>query len=96
MRGADQKQEAMFSYISPEKRVPVDHPLRAIREVVDGVLKEMSPRLARLYAQAGRPSIAPERLLRALLLQICYSLRSERLLMEQLDYNLLFRWFVGM
>src|SRR3990172_6652912 len=96
MRGADQKQEAMFSNISPEKRVPVDHPLRAIREVVDGVLKEMSPRLARLYAQAGRPSIAPERLLRALLLQIFYSLRSERLLMEQLDYNLLFRWFVGM
>jgi len=96
MRGADPKQEAMFSYISPEKRVPVDHPLRAIREMVDAVLKEMSPRFARLYAQVGRPSIAPERLLRALLLQIFYSIRSERLLMEQLDYNLLFRWFVGM
>ena len=96
MRGSDPKQEAMFSYISPEKRVPLDHPLRAIREMVDAVLKEMSPRFARLYAPVGRPSIAPERLLRALLLQIFYSLRSERLLMEQLDYNLLFRWFVGM
>src|SRR3989304_2748352 len=95
-RGADQKQEAMFSYVSPEKRVPTDHPLRAIREMVDAALKDMSPRLARLYAQVGRPAIAPERLLRALLLQIFYSIRSERLLMEQLDYNLLFRWFVGM
>jgi len=96
MRGADQKQEAMFSYVSPEKRVPSEHPLRPIREMVDRVLKEMSPRFARLYAKVGRPSIAPERLLRALLLQIFYSIRSERLLMEQLDYNLLFRWFVGM
>ena len=96
MRGADEKQEAMFSYISPEKRVPSEHPLRPIREMVDRVLKEMSPRFARLYAKVGRPSIAPERLLRALLLQIFYSIRSERLLMEQLDYNLLFRWFVGM
>jgi transposase len=96
MRGEDQKQDAMFSYVSPEKRVPEDHPLRAIRAMVDQVLKEMSPRLARLYAKVGRPSIAPERLLRALLLQIFYSVRSERLLMEQLNYNLLFRWFVGM
>lgn len=96
MRGADDKQEAMFSYISPDKRVPSDHPLRPIRAMVDGVLKEMSPRFARLYAQVGRPSIAPERLLRALLLQVFYSIRSERPLMEQLDYNLLFRWFVGM
>jgi transposase len=96
MRGADEKQEAMFSYISPERRVPSEHPLRPIREMVDSALKEMSPRFARLYAQVGRPSIAPERLLRALLLQIFYSIRSERLLMEQLDYNLLFRWFVGM
>jgi transposase len=96
MRGADQKQEAMFSYISPDQRVPREHPLRPIREMVDGALKEMSPRLAGLYAKVGRPSIAPERLLRALLLQIFYSIRSERLLMEQLDYNLLFRWFVGM
>jgi len=95
MRGADEKQEAMFSYISPDKRVPSDHPLRPIRTMVDGVLKEMSPRFARLYAKVGRPSIAPERLLRALLLQLFYSIRSERLLMEQLDYNLLFRWFVG-
>lgn len=96
MRGEDGKQEAMFSYISPEKRVPGDHPLRPIRAMVDEILKEMSPRLAKLYAEVGRPSIAPERLLRALLLQIFYSVRSERLLMEQLDYNLLFRWFVGM
>lgn len=96
MRGEDEKQDAMFSYISPEKRVPEDHPLRPIRAMVDQVLKEMSPRFARRYAKVGRPSIAPERLLRALLLQIFYSVRSERLLMEQLDYNLLFRWFVGM
>ena len=96
MRGEDLKQDAMFSYVSPEKRVPEDHPLRPIRAMVDPVLKEMSPRFARLYAQVGRPSIAPERQLRALLLQIFYSVRSERLLMEQLDYNLLFRWFVGM
>ena len=96
MRGEDPKQEAMFSYVSPERRVPQDHPLRPIRGMVDGILKEMSPRFARLYSDVGRPSIAPERLLRALLLQIFYSVRSERLLMEQLDYNLLFRWFVGM
>jgi len=96
MRGEDAKQEAMFSYVSPERRVPQEHPLRAIREMVDGILQEMSPGFARLYSDRGRPSIAPERLLRALLLQIFYSVRSERLLMEQLDYNLLFRWFVGM
>src|SRR5216684_1926817 len=96
MRGADEKQEAMFSYVSPEKRVPSEHPLRPIRGMVDTVLKEMSPRFARLYAQVGRQSIPPERLLRALLLQIFYSIRSERLLMEQLDYNILFRWFVGL
>ena len=96
MRGDDPKQEAMFSYVSPERRVPAEHPLRAVREMVDSILKEMSPRFARLYSSVGRPSIAPERLLRALLLQIFYSVRSERLLMEQLDYNLLFRWFVGM
>jgi transposase len=96
MRGADEKQDAMFSYISPDQRVPEDHPLRPLRALVDAILKEMSPRFARLYAQVGRPSIPPERLLRALLLRIFYSVRSERLLMEQLDYNLLFRWFVGM
>jgi transposase len=96
MRGEDSQQEAMFSYISSEKRVPAEHPLRAIRAMVDAVLREMSPRFAKLYSDVGRPSIAPERLLRALLLQIFYSVRSERLLMEQLDYNLLFRWFVGL
>ena len=96
MREEDEKQGDMFSYVSPEKRVPQDHPLRPIRILVDQILKEMSPRFARLYAKVGRPSIAPERLLRVLLLQIFYSVRSERLLMEQLDYNLLFRWFVGM
>src|SRR5579859_1821539 len=96
MRGEDQQQGAMYSYISPEQRVPQEHPLRAIREIVDGVLKAMSPGFARLYAANGRPSIAPEKLLRALLLQVLYTVRSERLLMEQLDYNLLFRWFVGL
>jgi len=96
MRGHDEHQDEVFSYISPEERIPQDHPLRAIRRLVDQILKEMSPQFAKLYAKDGRPSIAPERLLRALLLQIFYSIRSERLLMEQLDYNLLFRWFVGM
>jgi hypothetical protein len=96
MRGEDGKQEGMFSYVSPEKRVPPDHALRLVREMVDGILKEMSPRFAGLYSDRGRPSIAPERLLRALLLQVFYSVRSERMLMEQLDYNPLFRWFVGM
>ncbi len=96
MRGEDEKQQDMFSYISSEQRVPADHPLRAVREMVDQILKEMSPRFARLYSDVGRPSIAPERLLRALLLQIFYTIRSERLLVEQLNYNLLFRWFVGM
>ncbi len=96
MRGADQKQDWMFSYISAEKRVPQDHPLRAIRTMVDVVLKDLSPLFEGLYAKTGRPSIAPEKLLRALLLQVLYSVRSERLLMEQLDYNLLFRWFVGL
>ena len=86
----------MFSYVSPEQRVPPDHPLRAVRALVDDVLREMSRAFAGLYAAVGRPSIPPERLLRAQLLQIFYSIRSERLLMEQLDYNLLFRWFVGM
>jgi transposase len=96
MRGDDNQQEGMFSYVSPEKRVPADHPLRPIRKMVDEILKEMSPQFAKLYSEVGRPSIAPERLLRCLLLQIFYSVRSERMLMEQLQYNLLFRWFVGM
>src|ERR1700721_20986 len=95
MRGDDNQQEGMFSYISPEKRVPEDHPLRPIRKIVDETLKEMSPRFAKLYSDVGRPSIAPERLFRSLLLQIFYSVRSERMLTEQLQYNLLFRRFVG-
>jgi transposase len=96
MRGDDLQQGAMFSYLSPEQRVPADHPLRPIRQMVDTVLKRLSPRFEGMYAEGGRPSIAPEKLLRALLLQCLYSVRSERLLMEQLDYNLLFRWFVGL
>jgi transposase len=96
MRGDDPHQAAMFSYISPEERVPHDHPLRTIRVLVDAVLKELSPRFDRLYSATGRPSIAPEKLLRALLLQVLYTVRSERLMMEQLNYNLLFRWFVGL
>ena len=96
MRGTDDQQATFFSYVSPEQRVPHDHPLRAIRELVNTVLRELSPRFATLYATEGRPSIAPEKLLRALLLQVLYTVRSERLLMEQLDYNLLFRWFVGL
>ena len=96
MRGDDDQQEGIFSYISPEKRVPADHPLRPLRKIVDEILKEMSPKFQKLYSKVGRPSIAPERLLRSLLLQIFYSVRSERMLIEQLQYNLLFRWFVGM
>lgn len=96
MRGDDRQPDAMFSYVSAEQRVPQDHPLRAIRALVDEVLRDMSREFDGLYARVGRPSIPPERLLRAQLLQIFYSIRSERLLMEQLDYNLLFRWFVGM
>src|SRR5580704_16461601 len=96
MRGDDQQQSNVFSYVSLEDRVPADHPLRPIRKTVDIVLKAMSREFHRLYAEGGRASIAPERLLRALLLQVFYSIRSERLLMEQLEYNLLFRWFVGL
>jgi transposase len=96
MRGDDHQQAGMWSYIAPEQRVPLDHPLRPIRAMVDAILVELSPAFAKLYAPVGRPSIPPEKLLRALLLQVLYSTRSERLLMEQLDYNLLFRWFVGL
>ncbi len=96
MRGPKSDQAAMFSYISAEDRVPADHPLRAIGTVVDAVLARMSPQFARLYAKRGRPSIAPEHLLKALLLQVLYTIRSERQLMEQLDYNILYRWFVGL
>src|SRR4029077_11342773 len=97
MRGDDQQlQTGMFSYVSLEDRIPADHPLRGVRTLVDAVLAGMSKDFDGLYSQVGRPSIAPERLLRALLLQVFYSVRSERLLMEQLNYNLLFRWFVGL
>jgi transposase len=97
MRGNDVKQQAgMFSYVSLEERIREDHPLRAVRKLSDQVLKSMSGKLGKLYSEVGRPSIAPERLLRALLLQAFYSIRSERQLMEQLNYNLLFRWFVGL
>ena len=96
MRGPDDQTGHMFSYLSPEQRVPADHPLRAIRALTDTALRSMSRRFATLYAKTGRPSIPPEQLLRALLLQVLYSVRSERLLMEDLNYNLLFRWFVGL
>ena len=96
MRGADEQPGSMFSYISPEERVPKDHPLRAVRRMTDRALERLSPRFDTLYVKFGRPSIAPEKLLRALLLQALYSIRSERQLMEQLDYNILFRWFVGL
>jgi transposase len=95
MRGRDKQQEGMFSYISTEKRVPIDHPLRRVRKMTDAALTEMSAKFEELYSRFGRPSIAPEKLLRALLLQALYSVRSEGLLMEELNYNLLFRWFVG-
>jgi transposase len=96
MRGNDQQQGHVFSYISPEQRVRKDHPLRPIRTMVDKVLKELSPEFNKMYSKVGRPSIPPEQLLRALLLQMLYSVRSERLLMEEIDYNILFRWFVGL
>ncbi len=96
MRGSDYNQSAMYSYLSPEERVPTDHPLRPIREMCNVALRQLSGRFERLYSNIGRPSIPPEQLLRALLLEILYTVRSERLLMEQLQYNLLFRWFVGL
>src|SRR5438067_1893548 len=96
MRGADDQAGAMFSYVSLEDRVPQDHPLRAIRRITDRALERMSPQLGALYVRFGRPSIPPEKLLRALLLQALYTIRSERQLIEQIDYNLLFRWFVGL
>jgi transposase len=97
MRGDDQQlQSGMFSYVALEDRIPADHPLRGVRKLVDSVLTGMSKDFDGLYSEVGRPSIAPERLLRALLLQVFYSVRSERLLVEQLNYNLLFRWFVGL
>jgi len=96
MRGNEQEQGFVFSYLSAEQRVRQDHPLRAIRAMVDQALKELSPEFDKMYSKVGRPSIPPEHLLRALLLQMLYSVRSERLLMEELDYNILYRWFVGL
>src|SRR5438270_9758983 len=96
MRGVDAQQSAMFSYLSPEARVPGDHPLRAVRAVTDQILAQLSSVFSSMYSSLGRPSIPPEKLLRALLLQILYTVRSERMLVEQLNYNLLFRWFVGL
>jgi transposase len=96
MRGDERVQDEMFSYVSLEQRVPQDHPLRAVRKLTDAVLRTLSAEFDALYAESGRPSIAPEYILRALLLQVFYSVRSERLLVEQIDYNLLFRWFVGL
>src|SRR5690242_20616954 len=96
MRGSNVQTEGLFSYVSCRARVPAGHPLRPIRALVDGALKVLSPAFETLYATVGRPSIPPEKLLRTLLLQAFYSVRSERQLIEQLDYNLLFRWFVGL
>ena len=96
MRGPDEQPGYLFSYVSAESRVPADHPLRPLRTVVDAALRRLSPRFERLYVRWGRPSIAPEKLLRALLLQVLYTIRSERQLVEQLQYNLLFQWFVGL
>jgi transposase len=96
MRGDDQQSGHLFSYLSPEQRVPADHPLRAIRQMTDEALRQLSPQFEAIYATTGRPSVPPEQLLRALLLQALYTVRSERQLVEQLEYNLLFRWFVGL
>src|SRR5882762_10079628 len=96
MRGHDYDQSRMFCYLSPEEMVPVDHPLREIRKMTDVALRELSRRFARLYSDLGRRSVPPEKLLRALLLQVLYSIRSERMLMEDLRYNMLYRWFVGL
>jgi len=96
MRGDDPRNDSMFSYVTPEARVRPDHPLRPIRRMTDAALERLSPRFDRLYSTTGRPSIPPEKLLRALLLQMLYSIRSERLLMEELDYSVLYRWFVGL
>jgi transposase len=96
MRGLDHQQSAIFSYLSPEQRVPADHPLRPIRQITDQILAQLTDLFSKIYSSIGRRSIPPEKLLRALLLQVLYTVRSERMLMEQLEYNLLFRWFVGL
>src|SRR5256885_792907 len=96
MRGIDHQQSDMFSYLSPEQRVRKDHPLRAVRAMTDEILNSMSPLFDAMYAEGGRPAIPPEKLLRAQLLQMLFSVRSERLLMEEIDYSILYRWFVGL
>ena len=96
MRGDLLDDEGMFSYLTPAQRVPKDHPLRPIRRLVDEVLIELSPVFQRMYARTGRPSIPPERIIRALVLMMLYSIRSERQLMEPINFNILFRWFVGL
>src|SRR3954464_6594841 len=96
MRGIDHQQSDMFSYLSPEQRVRTDHPLRRVRAMTDEILSNMSPLFDAMYAEGGRPSIPPEKLLRAQLLQMFFSVRSERLLMEEIDYSILYRWFVGL
>jgi transposase len=96
MRGIDHQQSDMFSYLSPEQRVRKDHPLRSVRAMTDEILERMSPLFDAMYSAGGRPSIPPEKLLRAQLLQMLYSVRSERLLMEEIDYSILYRWFVGL
>ena len=96
MRGSEQHQESLFSYVSVESRIPQDHPLRAVKRMVEQTLVALNRDFTQMYSQMGRPSIPPEQLLKALLIQVLYSIRSERMLMEQLDYNMLFRWFVGL
>jgi transposase len=96
MRGSDSRNEVLFSYVNLEERVPAAHPLRKIRSIVNSALAVLDAEFAALYAAEGRPSIPPERLLRAALIQILFSIRSERQLMEQMQYNLLFRWFAGL
>src|SRR6186713_2474073 len=96
MRGAESGQQVLFSYVAIDARIPADHPLRAMKQLLEPVLGDLAPRFATMYAEGGRPSIPPEHLLRALLLQVLYTIRSERQLIEQLEYNLLFRWFVGL
>jgi transposase len=96
MRGAERQQSTFFSYVVPEQRIPASHPLRRIRALVDQALGALGPQFDALYAAGGRPSIPPEQLLRALLLEVLFTIRSERQLMEQLDYNFLYRWFVGL
>jgi transposase len=96
MRGEERQQGKLFSYVSPEQRIPLKHPIRTIRHLVDRALVALSPRFDALYAVGGRPSIPPEQLLRALLLQVLFTVRSERQLMERIDYDMMFRWFVGL